>query len=106
MSVRWSLCSHPLTQRTLSAQQHSRKLSRPPITCWLVLVEAAYLLRKHPNFVQSLLASVEGGGIEIDSLTDPNTVPVVRSLMARYSASGLQVADACLISVAATSPQS
>lgn len=75
-------------------------LVRPPITCWPVLVEAAYLLRKQPHFVESLLATVERGGLEIDPLTEANTVPMVRSLMSRYGPSGLQVADACLISVA------
>jgi len=75
-------------------------ITRPMITCWPVIVEAAYLLRRRPDQVRNILASISRGAIVVDPLTDPRIFPQVQSLYDRYGQSGLQIADACMVALA------
>jgi uncharacterized protein len=70
-------------------------LSPPLFTCWPVVTEAAWLLRKRPDSLQQLFASFDGGLFAILPL-DAADLPVVATLMKRYESASLQFADAAL----------
>ena len=46
-----------------------RHLPGPLFSCWPVITEAAWLLRGHPRAVQQLLGSLDGGFLELLSLS-------------------------------------
>jgi predicted nucleic acid-binding protein len=74
-------------------------LSPPLLTCWPVLTEAAWLLRKQYRPLDRI-ADAHAAGIfdllplECDSLTD------IAVIMSRYEDSGIQFADATLAHLA------
>jgi uncharacterized protein len=70
-------------------------LTPPLFTCWPVVTEAAWLLRKRPDTIQTLFGSFEGGLFALLPL-DAEALPAVAALMKRYESSGLQLADAAL----------
>jgi len=75
------------------------KLSPPLLTCWPVLTEAAWLLRKQHRPVDRLADAHAAGMFALlplagDSLTD------IAALMKRYESAGLQFADASLAHLA------
>jgi uncharacterized protein len=72
----------------------------PPLfTCWPVVTEAAWLLRKRPDTVQKLFHGFDGGLFALLTL-DAADLPAVAVLMMRYESSGLQFADAVLAHLA------
>ena len=58
-------------------------LSTPLYTCWPVVTEAAYLLRKRPESVERLIASFAGGFLSLLPLDAPD-LPVIAAIMRRY----------------------
>jgi uncharacterized protein len=74
-------------------------LTPPLFTCWPVVTEAAYLLRKRPDAFYKLLASFDGGLFALLTL-DADDLPATAALMKRYESSGLQFADAALAHLA------
>lgn len=72
----------------------------PLFTCWPVITEAAWLLRKHVNAVQRLLSSIETGFLEILQLStaDAKTIAL---LLNKYRNIRIQLADAALLHLAA-----
>ena len=72
----------------------------PPLfTCWPVITEAAWLLRKRPGTVAKMFDGFSGGFFALLSLTiDDMTASA--ALMKRYQSAGLQLADAALTHLA------
>lgn len=74
-------------------------LSPPLLTCWPVLTEAAWLLRRNPVALQHLLKGSQGGLISILELGE-NAPPWLAAFMQRYANIGAQLADASLVYLA------
>lgn len=71
-------------------------LRTPLLTCWPVLTETAYLLRRHPREVRALLASTDSGFLQILPLTHGD-VPGINAILTKYEDQGFQLADAALM---------
>jgi predicted nucleic acid-binding protein len=72
----------------------------PPLyTCWPIVTETAWLLRKRPHTLQKLFASFHGGLFALFAL-DATDLPAIAAIMKRYESSGLQFADAALAHLA------
>jgi uncharacterized protein len=72
----------------------------PPLfTCWPVITEAAWLLRKRPETVARMFEGFTGGLFALLSLT-ADDLPAVAATMKRYESAGLQLADAALAHLA------
>jgi predicted nucleic acid-binding protein len=76
-----------------------RELSRPLLSCWPVITEAAWLLRRSPRAIQQLLYSVESGFLELLPLAGTEA-PAIAGLMKRYENIHPQLADAALVYLA------
>ena len=74
-------------------------LSQPPLTCWPVITEAAWLLRGRSDWLNSLLRAVEEGFVELADLT-ASDMRAVRAIFARFESLNPQFADACLVHLA------
>ena len=75
-----------------------REMPGPLFTCWPVLTEAAWLLRKSADGVQQLLKGVEAGFLELLPLTTEDAVPIA-AILKKYRR--VQLADAALFHLAA-----
>ncbi len=74
-------------------------LPSAPLTCWPVVTEAAWLLRRRQDWVDALLRAVEQGFVELCVL-DANDVSEIRGLLTRFESLNPQLADACLVHLA------
>jgi predicted nucleic acid-binding protein len=73
---------------------------RPPLlTCWPVLTEAAWLLRRYPSQLQQLLSSLNQSFLSLLPL-DADAAPELARFLARYGKIGAQSADAALVHLA------
>jgi predicted nucleic acid-binding protein len=96
----------PMVALFSEADQHHQRCSEtlalltPPLfTCWPVVTEAVWLLRKRPDAVQLLFQSFAGGMFTLLPLSDDD-VPAIATFMKRYESAGLQFADAALAHLA------
>jgi hypothetical protein len=71
----------------------------PLLSCWPVITEAAWLLRKAPRAVQQLLRSVDGRFLELLPLGGAEADGIA-AVMKRYEDIHLQLADAVLVYLA------
>ena len=76
-----------------------RELASPVYTTWLVITEAAWLLRRTHRGPQSVLALLESGLIVCFEL-DPDAAEWMRAFLDRYADLRPQLADASLVYVA------
>lgn len=74
-------------------------LTAPFYTCWPVITEAAYLLRKRPESLARMFAGFPGGFLSILPL-DVADLAAIAAIMRRYEDIGLQLADATLAHLA------
>jgi len=74
-------------------------MSTPNYTCWPVLTEASYLLRRFPGAVASFLDEIEGGDL-IALPIGPSDVQGIRQTIQTYSDQQVGLADACLLQLA------
>jgi predicted nucleic acid-binding protein len=73
---------------------------RPPLlTCWPVLTETAWLLRKRPDGFQAITAGFSSGFFALSPL-DGNDLAAIATIMRRYESAGVQLADAALVHLA------
>jgi predicted nucleic acid-binding protein len=86
-------------QHHLAAVEQFNLLSPPALTCWPVIVEAAYLLRNEPNAVARLLASFGAGLLQLLSI-EQNEFDELSKIFRRYRSIGVQLADAALVHLA------
>lgn len=75
------------------------RLPAPVLTCWPVLTEATWLLRKQHRPIDRLNAASEAGMFEILPLA-ADSLSAIAALMARYDSAHLQFADAALAHLA------
>ena len=71
----------------------------PLLSCWPVITEAAWLLRKSPRAVQRLLQSIDGRFLELLPLAGAEAGDIA-ALMKRYEDIHPQLADAALVYLA------
>ena len=74
-------------------------LAPPLLTCWPVLTEAAWLLRKRPDALKAVFEGFEGGLFALLPL-DGGDLAGVAAILARYESAGIQLADATLAHLA------
>ncbi len=74
-------------------------LTPPLLTCWPVLAEAAWLLRKHPNAINALFKAFDAELFALLPL-DAGDMPAIGMVMKRYQSAGVQLADAALVHLA------
>ena len=76
-----------------------RSLRTPLLTCWPVLTEAAWLLRREPSAVRRLLEGIDAG--LFSPLTLDQAAPAwIARLLDRYRKLRPQLADAALVYLA------
>jgi predicted nucleic acid-binding protein len=75
-------------------------LPGPLFTCWPVITEAAWLLRRDPTAVQELLHSLDTGFLELLPLTTADAKPIA-AILKKYRDIRIQLADATLVHLAA-----
>ncbi len=68
-------------------------------TCWPVLTEAAYLLRKYPAQRDALFSAVSYGDYQLLSL-DSSDLTAIQQLIATYDDQQVDLADAALVHLA------
>jgi uncharacterized protein len=76
-----------------------RDMPGPLLTCWPVITEAAWLLRKSPRAVQQLLSSINGSFLELLPLAGAEA-EAIAALMKRYEDIRPQLADVALVYLA------
>jgi uncharacterized protein len=74
-------------------------LPGPLFSCWPVITEAAWLLRRSPRLVTDLLQSVSTGFLELLPLSSMEA-GALAELMARYANLRPQLADTALVHLA------
>lgn len=77
-----------------------RDMPGPLFTCWPVITEAAWLLRRSSAAVQQLLRSIDTGFLELLPLTTGDAIAIA-SILKKYDDLGIQLADAALVHLAA-----
>lgn len=73
-----------------------KTLQTPLFTCWPVITEATYLLRRAPEAVQSVFQMLEHGLLRLLPL-DETAAPWFTQFFTRYRDHNPQLADAALI---------
>ncbi len=76
-----------------------REMAGPLLSCWPVITEAAWLLRRSSQAVQRLLASIDTGFLELLPLAGGEAKSIA-SVMKRYEGIRPQLADAALVYLA------
>lgn len=84
---------HDLCLRTLT------QIRDPLLSCWPVITEAAWLLRRHPRAVEKLLLGSAGSFLELAHLSGADAVPIAE-ILNRYAGLRPQLADATLVYLA------
>jgi Predicted nucleic acid-binding protein, contains PIN domain len=74
-------------------------LPGPLFTCWPVITEAAWLLRRDTTAVQKLIASLDTGFLELLPLATGDAKPIA-AILKKYSSIKIQLADAALVHLA------
>lgn len=77
-----------------------REMPGPLFTCWPVLTEAAWLLRRNSIAVEKLLRSIDSGFLELLPLTSEDAIPIA-AILNKYRDVRIQLADAALVHIAA-----
>ena len=75
-------------------------LPGPLFSCWPVITEAAWLLRRDPVAVHQLLNSLDTGFLELLPLTTADAKPIA-AILKKYRDIRIQLADAALVHLAA-----
>lgn len=83
----------------LSCVAALKEMPGPLLTCWPVITEAAWILRRSSRAIQRLLASVDSGLIEILPLA-ASEAKSIAAIMNRYESMAPQLADAALVYLA------
>jgi predicted nucleic acid-binding protein len=76
-----------------------KEMPGPLFTCWPVITEAAWLLRRDATAVQQLLHSLDTGFLELLPLTTADAKPIA-AILKKYRDIRSQLADAALVHLA------
>jgi uncharacterized protein len=79
--------------------QELDRVVAPLLTCWPVITEAAWLLRREDRAVEHLLARLHDGFLELLPI-DASAGPALQGFLNRYRRVGAQLADAALMYLA------
>ena len=71
----------------------------PMLTCWPVVTEAAWLLRKRPQSLYRMLDGFDGSLLSLLPLDGEDLIPIA-AILRRYEDAALQFADAALVHLA------
>jgi uncharacterized protein len=93
-----ALLSHRDARHDVCAEQ-LREIVPPLMTCWPVITEAAWLLRRKPAAVEGLLGGFNTGLLRLGVLEE-DAVPHIADFLRRYRSVGAQLADAVLVYLA------
>lgn len=74
-------------------------LPGPLFSCWPVITEAAWLLRRHPGAIRQLLNGIASGFVELLALQSTEAGKIA-NVMERYKTLKPQLADAALVYLA------
>lgn len=74
-------------------------LRSPLLTCWPVITEAAWLLRREPGAMKVIDGLVSSGAVRLVEL-DAHALSWAVAFMERYASLGAQLADAALMYLA------
>jgi hypothetical protein len=77
-----------------------REMPGPLFTCWPVITESAWLLRRDANAIQQLMNAIDAGLFEMLALTTADARPI-SAIMKKYGDVRIQLADAALVHLAA-----
>jgi len=86
-------------ERRSDVNTHRVPVSVPLLTCWPVLTEAVWLLRKKPTALDKLFSAFDAGLIDVLSL-DANAVAWTAAFLQRYETIGADLPDAALVYLA------
>jgi predicted nucleic acid-binding protein len=96
----------PLVAIMSHADQHHKtclealhELPGPLFSCWPVITEAAWLLRRHPGVVRQLLDSISAGFLELLPVQSAEAAEIGR-VIEKYRNIRPQLADAALVYLA------
>ena len=84
-------------QLCVSALAH---MDAPLFSCWPVITEAAWLLRRFPHAVRRLLESLDGGLLSLLPIAGAEAAPIA-AMMKKYEDLQPRLADAALVYLAA-----
>ena len=84
---------HDLCLRTLT------ELREPLLSCWAVITETAWILRRHPPAIEKLLLGSNGNFIALAPVSGAEAIPIAE-IMNRYAGLRPQLADATLVYLA------
>ncbi|HEY4362396.1 MAG TPA: PIN domain-containing protein [Bryobacteraceae bacterium] len=76
-------------------------LAAPLLTCEAVIAEACYLLRRLPGAPEAVLENVTTGAFQIP-LQLSHSAPAIQRILRKYKDREVDLADACLVHLAAT----
>jgi predicted nucleic acid-binding protein len=76
-----------------------RNLPAPVVTCWPVVTEAMWLLRKSPRTIKKLLSAISSGVLEIPIVT-ASEIGKIEAIMDQYASLRPQFADAMVVYLA------
>jgi predicted nucleic acid-binding protein len=76
-----------------------REMTGPLFSCWPVITEAAWLLRRSPRAIQQLLGSMNSGFLELLPVAGTEA-KAIAAVMKRYESIRPQLADATLVYLA------
>jgi len=76
-----------------------KELRAPLLTCWPVLTEVAWLLRKEPEGMKALGGLIRSGSVKLVEL-DEAALHWIIEFLGRYASAGAQMADAALMYIA------
>lgn len=77
----------------------AKSIRLPLLTCWPVITEAAYLLRRSPQSVNTLLTYCNGSMLEILPLAKAD-LPAIDAILKQYGDQQFDLADAALMHLA------
>jgi predicted nucleic acid-binding protein len=82
-----------------ACKEQVAEVQRPLLTCWPVLTEAAWLLRRDPGAITQLLKAIEAGLLEPLEL-GREAAPWLAQFLDKYRDLGAQLADAAIMYLA------
>lgn len=76
-----------------------KAMPSPMLTCWPVVTEAAWLLRKRPQSLYRMFEAFDGSLLSLLPLNGED-LPAIAAILKRYEDAALQFADAALVHLA------
>ena len=75
------------------------EIHEPLVSCWAVITESAWILRRHPKAIEKLLLGSNGSFLTLAPMSGAEAIPIAE-IMNRYAGLHPQLADATLVYLA------